>query len=471
MHLAGRCSDRINLSFRKRIVVFNITECKVTYVTVFKVIDNIRALAQLNSGGVSYVRSCECSSDFTFRNVAVTGDKVQAINGTDAIVLKRDAKISSLELDFVESVGRAQRKSDRLAERDRDLGAAKSKLVRNNGVDGGRADLIAVISCGQHNIADCRRGQNAVLICTVDHVIGDARRDLCRVARGADAGYTDIDRRTGRCVFSLNVKRHVIERFGRDRRGNHKQAIGDTALGTVRGFVHDLERVLAFRLTAVGHRAAAVKMSGVDAAEIQHDLRLLHQRQADRFRILIAISRENYHFAIRSDADGLTGVFLGTVLIGRRKGDFIIVDQHFINTEGFLNVSLIGFIPISFANLNRAVLQDCKVGRFFASGHVIAIHDEHTGGLARSHVVVGCVDAGDDCSMVIFVTRCGFLVEGGNLLGQLGHTIAVVVHVLVGCEQLDSIHGRVDGRREHLDLLAILVIDSVNVLCDALCKG
>ena len=263
----------------------------------------------------------------------------------------------------------------------------------------------------------------------------------------------------------------MVKRFGRDRRGNHKQAVGDTALGTVRGFVHDLERVLTFRLTAVGHRAAAIKMSGVDAAEIQHDLCLLHQRQADRFRFLVAVSGEKDHLAIRGDANGLTGIFLCIVLICIGKHDLVVIYKHLVDAECFLNVALIGFVFTGIADLHCAVFENRKICGFLTTRNIVAVHDKYAGGLTGSHVVVRGVDTRHYGAVVIRVACRRFLIKSRYLFGKLGHAVYVIVHILIRGEKFDRIDCHINRCGEHLYLFTVFIVNSIAVLRDALCKG
>ena len=211
-------------------------------------------------------------------------------------------------------------------------------------------------------------------------------------------------------------------------------------------------------------------MSGVYAAEIKHDLCLLHQGQTCGRRLVVAVGRKKDDLAVGGNADRLAGIFLCAGLIFLRKRDIAAINQHFVNANRFLNIALIRFVFVGLTDLDRAVLHNCKIGRTFSAGHVVAVHDKHARGLACRHVIVRRVDAGDDRAVVIFVTGSSLFIESGDLLGQLRHTIAGVVHVLIGRENLDRFDRGVNGRDKHFDLLAVLVIDGVEVLRNAVCK-
>ena len=164
-------------------------------------------------------------------------------------------------------------------------------------------------------------------------------------------------------------------------------------------------------------------MSGIDTPEIKHDLRLLHECQTCRYRLLVTVGGKENNLAVGSDTDGLTRILLCIIFILLRKRYISTIYQHFVDTDGFLYISLIRFIFLGVADLDRAILHDCKICRAFFAGYIIAVHDEHTRGFSGGHVIVGCVDACYYGTMVILVTCSRFFIKSRHLFGELGHAV------------------------------------------------
>ena len=211
-------------------------------------------------------------------------------------------------------------------------------------------------------------------------------------------------------------------------------------------------------------------MSGIYAAEIKHDLRLFQQRKTGGRRLVIAVGGKKNDLAVGGNADRLAGIFLCAGLIVCGKRDIAAVNQHLVDADRFLNIALIRLIFAGITDLDRTVLHDCKIGRAFSSGHIVAVHDKHAGRLAGRHVIVGCVDTDDDRAVVILITSSSFFVKSGDLFGQFGHTVAGVIHVLIRREDFDRFDRGVNGRNKHFDLLPVLVVDGVEILSNTVCK-
>ena len=462
--LAGCRCYGIYLAFRQYIVVCTISEVKVAHVSVFKVEDDFRTLAQLDGSSRRNVRADHCRGDRTRGHTAITGSKVKTVNGADGVIFQRKLDVRRLELHFIQAIRCRHGQRDSLAKGNGHLITVEYQLVGHNSVNRCGTDFAAIVDSRQNDVTSYASGQSTILIRTIRHGILDISRDIGRITGAADARNCNIQRRTGRHILRLQIKHNVVKRVTGHRGRDNEKTVGDTALGTVRGLVDDLESILALRFAAVGHGAAAIQMAGIHAAQIQHDLRLLHQRQTCRYRLLVAIRRHQDHLTVSRDTNGLTGIFLGVVLVTFRKNDLTIEHQHLIDAQAFLNVTLVSIIVIGIADLDRAVLQDCKVSGLFTSGHVIAVHDKYAGWLAGGHVIVGGIDARHDSAPIVLVACRRLFVKGRYLLGELGHTIAGVIHVLIGGKHLHGIHRGIHRGNKHLHLLAILVVDSVRIL-------
>ena len=197
---------------------------------------------------------------------------------------------------------------------------------------------------------------------------------------------------------------------------------------------------------------------------------LLHKCQTCGFGLLITVCGEKNHLIILGDTDCLTGIFLciGFICIG--KYDLVVIYKHFVDSECFLNITLIGFIFTGIADLYCAVFEDRKICGLLIAGHIVAIHDENAGRLACSHVVIRGIDTGHNRTVVVGVSRCGLLVKGCDLLSKFGHTVRGIVHILIGCEQFDCIDRHVNRCGKHFHLFTVFIVNSVNVLRYSVCK-
>ena len=175
------------------------------------------------------------------------------------------------------------------------------------------------------------------------------------------------------------------------------------------------------------------------AAEVEHDLSLLHKCQTCGFGLLITVCGEKNNLIILGDTDCLTGIFLciGFICIG--KHNLVVIYKHFVDSECFLNIALIGFIFTGIADLHCAVFEDRKICGFLTTCNVVAVHDKYTGGLTCRHVVVGCIDTCHYGAVVIRVARRCFLIKSRYLFGKLGHAVCGIVHILIRGEKFDRI--------------------------------
>ena len=175
------------------------------------------------------------------------------------------------------------------------------------------------------------------------------------------------------------------------------------------------------------------------AAEVEHDLSLLHKCQTYGYGLLITVCGEKNNLIILGDTDCLTGIFLCIVFICIGKHNLVVIYKHLVDTECFLNIALIVCIFISIAYLNGAVFKHRKICGFLTTRNVVAVHDKYTGWLTCRHVVVGCIDTCHYGAVVIRIARRCFLIKSRHLFGELGHAVCGIVHILIRGEKFDRI--------------------------------
>ena len=207
-------------------------------------------------------------------------------------------------------------------------------------------------------------------------------------------------------------------------------------------------------------------MTGPYTTEIQHSLCLFLYGHTNGFWRLVTISSHQNNLAISSDSNGLTWIILNCIQSG---ANLSVNNQHCINTNCFLNIALILRVIALVTNLNRAVLHNGKVAVCITlafGGNVNTVHNEGTCGLTSDHVVIGSVNTRYNSTLIILVTCRRFLIEGCDLLGELGHTVVSGVHILVGCEQLHGVNAHVGSGYPHFDLFVLVIIQGVGILCN-----
>ena len=206
------------------------------------------------------------------------------------------------------------------------------------------------------------------------------------------------------------------------------------------------------------------------ATEVKHDLCLFHERQTCGYRLLVAVCRKNNNLIILGDTYGLTGIFLRIFLIVRRKHNFTVKNEHFVDAKCFLNITLIGFIFTGIADLHSAVFENSKICGFLTTGNIFAVHDKYACGLTCRHVVVGCIDTCHYSAVVIRVARCCFLIKSRYLLGKLGHAVCGIVHILIRGEKFDRIDRHINRCGEHLYLFTVFIVNSIDILRNSACE-
>ena len=168
----------------------------------------------------------------------------------------------------------------------------------------------------------------------------------------------------------------------RSSRGNDHNRIGNGTHGAVTTAVSDDNLIRTLQLCRIGGGSAAVELNGRDAAQAQHDFRLLLIVEADGVRALVAVSHHQHHIAVRLDADSRAGIFVRRI----KSGNYLTVpDQHTVTADRFLDIVRILTERPSFPNHSGAVFHDGE--ELIAVPHTVAVdidafHDESAGGLA-----------------------------------------------------------------------------------------
>ena len=117
VNLAGLGSNRINLSLRQNIVIFNIPKVKHTGIAVFKVKNDLGTLAKLNNRSCSNFSSNYRCSNITLGHFTVTGSKIQAINSTNSIIFQSELDVRCLIFYIVKTISSAHCQRNCFAER------------------------------------------------------------------------------------------------------------------------------------------------------------------------------------------------------------------------------------------------------------------------------------------------------------------------------------------------------------------
>ena len=197
---------------------------------------------------------------------------------------------------------------------------------------------------------------------------------------------------------------------------------------------------------------------------------LLHKCQTCGYGLLITVCGEKNNLIILGNTDCLTGIFLcvGFICIG--KHNLVVIYKHLVDTECFLNIAFIVCIFTGIAYLNGAVFKYRKICGFLTTRNVVAVHDKYTGWFTGSHVVVGCIDTCHYGAVVIRVARRCFLIKSRYLFGKLGHAVCGIVHILIRGEKFDRIDRHINRCGEHLYLLAVFIVNSIDVLRNSACE-
>ena len=223
--LAGCRCYGIYLAFRQYIVVCRIFELKHACIAVFKVKNDLRALTKFDCGSCRNSCAHNCCGNLACGNAAVSGGEFKAVDCTDTIVIKGKLNVACLDFNFIENVCGCQCQSNGFAERNCHFAAVEIQFFGNNGMNGDRADLFAVVRSCQNNVADSCSCQNTVFICTVYNSVCDICRNFCRMTRGAYARDTDCNGRSRSCILGFDVIGNMIKGLGSYCRRNNDKTV------------------------------------------------------------------------------------------------------------------------------------------------------------------------------------------------------------------------------------------------------
>ena len=474
VNLTVFCGDDLLGYLGPYIVVFGaggFVDDDVLVGAVLKVKEDLGALAERDGGGRGDVRMIDelCGQGCGGCRGVCGCDEIQAVNRTDIGGQGKD-KVSCRDSDLLDAVGCAQVQRNALTERNGHFAAAEGNRIGNDDADNGFADDTAVNGHLDDRITGLAGRNEQTVLNGTGFRIGQLPCGICGDFRGAartvNTECADGNGGVRRDVIVLGGEGCALEHAVGNCGGNDDEAVGDRTLRAVGGAVDDLEFGFTLCLCGEGTGTAAVEVTCPDTAEVEHDLRLFHNGQTDGLRCLVAVCGHQDDLAVGGDTDGLTGILLFCVEAG---ADRTVLNQHGIDADGLLNVALIGGIAVLAADLDGAVLHHSEIAvviAFGLCGDVDAVHDERTGGLTGDHVVGGGVDTCHNRTLIVRIIGGCLLVEGGNLFCELGHAVLCRIHVLVGCKQSDRINTRVCRGDEHLDLIAVLVVQRIGIKRD-----
>ena len=476
MNLTGFTVNQIGASFREDIVVGTVIQCKVTDIAIFKIIDDLRTLTQID-GALCRNLGAHNGSGNRARGhtLIVTGSKFKPIHRADGIIRQFKAQIVCLDLNFIQTVRGSKPNRNSFAEGNGDCGTIECQSIRNNCMNGSVTNFLAFIVSSQSHITLGSCGQYAILISTVGNFISHAIRNLGCTTSGRNAGDADLGRGTGGHILVLGSHGHMIESVGRNRQRGDHQTGRDRTLGAIGRIIDDLNSVRAFLTSSIGSGAAAVQVDGGHAAGLQHDLCQLVHGAAAGERLLTAIQNHKHYLTIFGNTHTGTRMTVSVIITSSRCGNILAVPNQPLRTGNglphsgvaiFINI-VIGICRI--VNHSSTVGQNGKEG-IAATGRTegFTIDNRVTGGLASGHVVERTVDArnyGVVIADVILIFRIGVLfIRIGNLIGQFFHAQAIIVLLLVRSLHDYVITADISGGHIVHHLLAIAGISIVDVL-------
>ena len=462
------------LAFGPYVIVlctFRFVDVHLLIGAVFKVIYNFGALTKLDrrrSGNALIIYECSRQSTFGCRYTFRAGSKIKAGDRADRGSRKCKLDIGGLKNNFLCAVNSSDIQSNVFSVRYSNFAAHKRDVRRNNDVDRCFANNLAVVNHLHDSSTNLAAGNKSTVGYAAEGGIGKLPGYVIgndsRAARFINTDRGNRNGGAGSYVFILRGQSGACKFTVRNSGRNNDKAIGNGTFGTVRGAVYNSEIIGALCLSGISAGTAAVKVTCPYTAEVKHSLRLFLNGKTDRLGSLVTICGHQDHLAFSGDTDGLSGVILRCVQTG---ADLTVHDQHGINADCFLDITLILGIITLVTDLHGAVLHNGKIAVCVTlgfRGNVDAVHNERTRRLTGDHVVIRGVDACDNRTLVVRIARCRFLVKGSDLLGQLGHTVIGRIHILIGCEQLDRVNAHVSSGNPHFDLFVLVIIQDVGIL-------
>ena len=407
--------------------------------------------------------------------------KAQATDRTSSLIRQSEHEIGGIGHDFIQSVGCNHFQCGSLAVGNRNGLVAELDGIRNDHMDGGFTNYIALIDQLHHGIAGSAVGSKHAIFngsqSAVCQLPGDRLRDFSRGACGADAHGRNVDSGAGCYIAVFRSQNRRRKYIGGNCSGSNNQSCGNGTLGTVRRPVNNRHGVGSSLTCRIGGGAAAVQVDGSNAASLQHNLRQLMHTAAAGERLLTTIQNHRDNLAVSGDTYAGTGVPVGIVGTGC-AGSYIlpITDKPLGASHSLPDGTLTVFVHIISNVLGivndccLAILQDSKevIIAIGTEGHAINVSNAH--GLAGCHVVEGRVDTGNNIVVfadILSVIRITVLLIGvRDLVGQLLHA-QHTVFVLVQVRGLDNhiVTGDVRGGYIVNHLLAVLGIGVADVLC------
>ena len=192
----------------------------------------------------------------------------------------------------------------------------------------------------------------------------------------------------------------MVELAGLSRIGNDHDGARNGALIAVRGAVPQGKTgsavvvFLALALSCESRGAAAVKVHGVNTAEILHHKGKIIKIHTGRVRRLTAVDFIEHHGAVGFYADCRAGIgSLGSI---GRIDNLAVSHENCAAADGFFHAHFLGHAEVRAGDMRRA-LGIYPEGGFRAGGRDhLAVHNKSAYGLAVCHVEEGGVHSAHD---------------------------------------------------------------------------
>jgi len=330
-------------------------------------------------------------------------------------------------------------------------------------MDGHIANDLAIINHLHYRISNLAVGGKHAVNNGAERSIlqlpGDLLRKLCCTADRVNANGADSHFVAGGDVLILGGQNSMIESAVRNSGGNYDQGVGNRTLRAVTGVVHNLQLVRALRLGTVSGRSTAVQVDGLHTAQRQHNLSLLLYRQTDGLGLTAAICCHDNNIAIRSNADGLTGILIHIV---QTRDNLAILNQMDVAANGLNNTIFMGSVFAFVSDQGRTIIQNGEEGICITRSiavDLLAFHHKRAGGLSGSGVVVRTIDSNNNVvggRMIFLSSRC-------LLSGQLHAPRRGIIVFVIGLN-LHRVNAHIHRGYEHFHTVAVLVQSNHSVL-------
>ena len=247
------------------------------------------------------------------------------------------------------------------------------------------------------HITQTGSGKYIVLCQGANVFIGNSHHSAFWQVNGA-AGSRDTRNLDGKLCANRQIvivrgENRMVKFVGGFGSGHHHQRGTHGTFKSVRGTVHNRDRVGTLCLGCKGTGTAAVQVNRSGTARVQHDLGNFLQTAACGEGLLAAIENHQNDPSVIGDTHTGTGYPLVIVILGMGNGRLSILYQENARANGLLQLVVVS-IPFRRATNNRrTVFQYAKEVLTRKSVVLHAFHDERTGRRARLHIIEVAVHA------------------------------------------------------------------------------